>query len=173
MGTKGFFLFSQRASEIDVAGRLARLVNLTTPNMLLHGEERRSDTRANRSLPVLLAPWENDEPVVEETTVAITKDLGGTGVSVLLRQPLRMDALVLGFWMPDEPGNPVDGSPLFVRAHVVTNTPLGGGFWQCGLEVDEILLETDYPQLEKLAPRMQQMAPPRRALDADDNLPEI
>ena len=55
----------------------------------------------------------------------------------------------------------------------MTNTPLGGGFWQCGLEVDEILLESDYPQLEKLAPRMQQMAPPRRALDAGDDLPEI
>ncbi len=173
MSGKSLFLFSNRKSEIDVAGRLARLVNLTTPNMLLQGDERRSTNRANRSLPVLLAAWENDEPVADETTMAITKDIGDTGISLILCQPLRMDQLVVGFWMPDEPGNLVDGTPFYVLTQVITNTPLGGGFWQCGVRAECVLTLADYPQLEVLSEKMQHLAPPRTAFDSSDELPPL
>ncbi len=174
MSVKGMFLFNQRGQEIDVRDRLIRLTNLTTPNMMLNGEDRRAASRANRSLPVLLAAWEDDAPVTEDPTTAITKDIGDTGISLILRQPLRMEQLVVGFWMPHEPGNLVDGAPLFILSTIINNTLLGGGFWQCGVQGERVLLASSYPELEHLSPLTQQLAPPRHAFDsANDEFAEL
>lgn len=54
--------------------------------------------RQNQTLPVLLTPWENGKPLIEESTMAITKDISDQGVSLILNQPFRDEQVVIGFW---------------------------------------------------------------------------
>jgi len=144
------FTFGSRKRLCEVRRFVRHLVDLTSPNLPpLEGESRTED-RSNRALPALLVPWENDQPVVDESTYAITKDFSDRGVALVLHQPFKSVLVVVGLWLE---------SPRFALAEVRQNVPLGGGFWQIGVELIELLDSTQSPQVQSLLPLAAQLVP--------------
>jgi hypothetical protein len=92
-------------------------------------------------MPALLAPWDADCPQVDESTYALTKDFSDRGVSLVLHQPFKSAQVVVGLWLE---------GPRFLLGDLRQNVSLGGGFWQIGVELTELLDPAEYPQLESL-----------------------
>jgi hypothetical protein len=143
------FLFGRSTQSHAVSGFIRQLVDLTSPNRPPLDGDSRADTRSNRSLPALLAPWERGNPVVEEVAYALTKDFSDRGLALVLPQPFRAVDVVVGLWL---------GSPRFVLAEVRQNAALGGGFWQLGIEITE-LVDSGSPAIRPLAPLATRLIP--------------
>lgn len=142
------FSFGKRGKLRELRGLLRRLVDLTSPNMPPLEGESRSEGRSNRALPVLLVPWEQGEAVVQESIYTVTKDFSERGLSLILPQPIRADRLVVGIWLE---------SPRFVLGEVRQKTPIGGGFWQLGVELTDLLEPAQHPQTASLVPLVAQL----------------
>ncbi len=141
---------AQRQQELQRL--MQRLINLTTPNYTKLELESRQQSRANRSLPVLLVPWESDGPCTEEAFYAVTKDLVARGVCVVLHQPVHHDRFLLAFW---------DHGPFYALGQSRHLEHLGGPFWQLGLELLQRLQPADDPALEGLKPKVRYLRPRR------------
>jgi hypothetical protein len=151
------FSYDTRRRLGKVRGFLRQLVDLTSPNAPPLDGESRSEGRSNRSLPVLLAPWEHGEAVVDESTYAVTKDFSERGLSLTLPQPFKADEVVVGVWLE---------SPRFVLGEIRQNTPLGGGFWQLGVELSDFLDMAEYPQLRSLVSLAARLVPHAKPVTA-------
>lgn len=148
--------FSKRNRQREVQKLLFRVINRSTPN-LPHGlGEIRGESRNQRTIPVLLL-LETGEGT--ETVYAITKDLSSTGLSIILSRPVSKTRITIGFWIEDE--------PRFLLGEVRGNVPLGGGFWQLGIQAMEVLSLADYPLLVELVPLVEQLAPQRQQENAE------
>jgi hypothetical protein len=126
------------------------LVNHTSPNLPPLEGDFRSENRANRTIPTLLTPWEDAEPAVDESTYALTKDFSDRGVSLVLHQPFKAEQVVVGFRLE---------SVRFTLGNVRQNVPLGGGFWQLGVELTGILDPAVFPQIQSLLPLTAPLVP--------------
>ena len=148
------FSFDGRKRCVEVRGFLRQLVDLTSPNRPPLAGELRSENRSNRSLPALLAPWEDNGPVVDESTYALTKDFSERGLALVLHQPFRAVHIVVGLWLE---------SPRFALGEVRQNAPLGGGFWQLGVKLTGLLDSAESPQIQCLVPLMTRLLPRAKA----------
>ena len=61
-----------RKKTVDLKPYIRRLCDVTTPNLPVLDNSREED-RFNRSLPVIICPWADDKPVIDQLTVAITR----------------------------------------------------------------------------------------------------
>ena len=151
------FSFDTRRRLCEVRDFMRRLVDLTTPNLPPLEGETRSEGRSNRALPALLTPWEHGEPVVNESIYAVTKDFSERGLSLTLPQSFKADQIVVGLWLE---------SPRFMLGEVRQNTPLGGGFWQLGVELTDFLDASEYPQVKSLVPLAARLLPHAKPVTA-------
>ena len=150
------FFTREKGEQSRLQGYLRRICDLTSPN-LPRQDEFRGHGRNNRSIPVLLTPWENGMPVVSETATALTKDVSDQGLCVITPQPFRCEQAVVGFWLP----HVQDYSPWFFRGLVRPNVPIGGGFWALGLEAVELLTVSRGSELARLLPLVTKLLPPK------------
>jgi len=152
------FSFQSTKKSINLQGYIRRICNGTTPNNThaSENEDGRSENRYNRTIPVLLCPWEVTEPRLEKLTTALTKDLCDRGVGLTLPHPFAADEIALGFNL----GEPVMQEPWFFRAKLHRNTPLGGGFWLIGAELTEFLNDNYRYELEPLLKAAEKLRPP-------------
>jgi len=144
------FSFDTRKRLVEVRGFVRKLVDATSPNLPPIEGDFRSENRSNRALPALLAPWEGGQPVVEESTYAFTKDFSDRGLALVLPQPFRAVDVVVTLWIE---------SPRFALGEVRQNVPVGGGFWQLGVELTAILDSAEFPQVETLIPVATHLVP--------------
>jgi hypothetical protein len=156
VGPRAVIVFSfQTGRKLnEVRGLIRQIVDLTSPNLPPLGGESRAENRSTRALPALLVPWENRRPVVDESTYALTKNFSDHGLALVLQQPFRSDQVVVGLWLE---------RPRFALGSVRQNAPLGGGFWQLGVELTELLDPAEFPQLEPLVPLCARLVPPVKA----------
>jgi hypothetical protein len=156
------FSFKNQQPRNDMAAILRRITDLTSPNVPpLEGDDR-SEDRYNRSLPALVAPWENGSFDSKECVYGITKDVSDRGVALVLHQPFRAAEVVVGFWPVTAHHPASDSSPFFVIGEVRENVALGGGFWQLCLCLSNTL--TDSAQIRRLTPLAAQLVP-RKAIE--------
>lgn len=148
------FSFDTRKRLGEVRAFLRCLVDLSSPNLPPLEGDSRSQTRSNRALPALLCPWEHAQPVLDESTYAFTKDVSDRGLSLVLGQPFKSLEVVVGLWL---------ASPRFVLGEIRQNVPLGGGFWQIGVELTGLLDPVDYPQIQSLMPLASRLVPGGKA----------
>lgn len=135
------FSFDTQKRLGEVRNLVRQLVDVTSPNAPPLEGESRSEDRSNRALPALLTPWEDGCPVTDESTYALTKDFSDRGLALMLPQPFKCDQVVVGLWL---------GSPRFALGEVRQNVPLGGGFWQLGVELTDLLDPAESPQIQPL-----------------------
>jgi hypothetical protein len=145
-------LFELSRRQMVVRSFLRRLLDVTCPTLPPLEGERRNSERISRVLPIILMPWENGKPVVDEAAFAITKDFGDCSVAIVLQQPFRADKVVLGIWLE---------GPNYLQGVIEQNSPIGGGFWQLGITLERVLPVGDYPVLDKLSPMASRLVVPK------------
>lgn len=153
-------LFTKEQGELyQLRGYLRRICDVTSPN-LPRLDEGRGEDRVSRTVPVLLTTWENNRPVLRETTTALTRDISDRGLSVTLCQAFHAENVVVGFWIAGARGC----GPWFFLAAVRHNVAIGGGFWALGLEVLRRL--TSQSEIAGLMPLIREVLPPKTAQPA-------
>jgi hypothetical protein len=152
------FSFRKRNQQGDVHKLIRRLIDSSNPNLPPVEGNSRWEDRSNRTIPVLLVPIDEDQPRTDEAATAITKNLSGQGLALVLHQPFWAGGVLIGFWH--------DGEPEFVRGEIRQNAPLGGGFWQLGIELTQRVTSTEMPEIESLLDLVARLDPRRDHADA-------
>ena len=150
------FFTRAKGEQFQLQGYLRRICDLTSPNFPRQSEIR-GGNRQNRTIPILLTPWEDGMPVVSETATALTKDVSDQGLCVTMSQPFRCEEAVVGFWLPHEQ----DYDPWFFLSLVRQNVSLGGGYWGLGLEAVELLRTGSGSELARLLPLITELLTPK------------
>jgi hypothetical protein len=145
------FSFGKRRAQVEVHKLTRRLIDSSCPNLPPLRGDSRWENRSNRTIPVLLTPLVGDDLQFDETAVAVTKNLSGQGLALVLHQPFWAEGVVIGFWH--------NGEPEFVRGEIRQNAPLGGGFWQLGIELTERVIPAEMHELERLIPLTNRLDP--------------
>jgi hypothetical protein len=154
------FSFNRRKREIELRSVLGRIIDVTSPNITPPEGDCRIYDRFNRTMPVLLTPWENGRPSIGESANAITKDISDQGVAVILPQPFRCQEVVVGFWLRSSSQVATGDAPSFCLGQVRQSVQIGGGFWQLGIELTELVNVSDSRELELLVPVAANLLPP-------------
>lgn len=149
------FSFDNRKQTLEVQRRVRRLADLTTPNLDQQGSQERAEDRCNRTIPVLLCPWEDNRPALDACMYALTKDISTRGVGLVMNQPFRAVEVVVGFWLDDERMQ----QPWFFLGTTQRLQKIGGGYWAMGIEFDEFVGPPLRDQLAPLETRARQLQP--------------
>ena len=148
------FFTKEKGQQYQPQGYLRRICDLTSPN-LPRLDDSRGDDRHNRTIPVLLTPWENGMPVASEAATALTRDISDRGLSVTLSQAFHAEKVVVGFWLARDQG----GGPWFFLGNTRQIVPIGGGFWGLGIEVIQRL--NTRSEVAELLPLIRDLLPPK------------
>jgi hypothetical protein len=149
------FSFDSRKKKLEVQSRVKRLADLTTPNLGCPSSHDRAEDRCNRTLPVLLCPWEEGGPVEEFCTFALTKDVSSRGLGLIMSQPFRAGEVIVGFWLNVEEMD----EPWYFLGTSQRLQKVGGGYWTLGIEFSEFVGPARARQLASLTARAQQLRP--------------
>ena len=128
--------------ESRVKSFVVKLVNNNCPELQAMIEGPRRDSRVNLTVVVMIIPLEGKNLRVGGAFTAVTKEFSATGVAVVIDHPCGMDKAVLGFRF--------EGEITYFRAKARHLSPIGGGFYQLGFELEEIVVPGDYPKLKSL-----------------------
>lgn len=131
-----------KSKKIGVQSFILRLVNSHCPELQALAEGPRLEGRANLMVVVMVIPVENGKPLPQQAFTALTKEFSTTGVAIVLDDPLGLDQVILGFRGESE--------MVFVRATARHLNPMGGGFYQLGLQMSEVIHVSDYPELRSI-----------------------
>jgi hypothetical protein len=135
-------LFSKN-KDFKVRGLVLKLVNNNCPDLKAQFENARVDSRVNLMIVVIVVPIENGKIRADEGFTAITKDFSNMGLAIIMDQPVGLDQVIIGFR--------VDNEMAFVRAEAKHLNPMGGGFFQLGFQLLEVVSAGDYPGLESMS----------------------
>ena len=103
---------------------------------------KRRETRARLNVVILVIPYEQGKLRIDKGFTAVSKEFSTTGMSFILPEPRGLDQLVVGLKLM--------GEMKFLLGRAVHLTPMGGGFYQLGLEFIEMLHPADIPELQGL-----------------------
>jgi hypothetical protein len=154
------FSFNRRKQQIRLRSFFGRLIDLTSPNLSPVQGEARADDRYNRTVPVLVTPWENGGLVIDESVNGLTKDISDQGLAVTLQRAVQWKEVVIGFWLPSSPHVAASSGPTFALGEVRQKFHLGGGYWQLGISVTRLLEVSDMAEIERLVPLAANLLPP-------------
>ncbi len=132
-------LLFRKRQDVAVRTFILKLVNNNCDDVKALAEGPRADSRVEMVMPVRIIPVENKQPRRDQAFNAVTKEFSNTGVAVVLGQPCGLDEVILGFRL--------GGDMTFVRAQARHLNPIGGGFYQLGFRLSEIVSAGDCPDL--------------------------
>ena len=121
---------------------ILKVVNNNCPELAALIEGPRLENRVNLTLAVLVVPVENGKPLAENAFNAVTKEFSTAGLALVLDEPKALDEVIVGFRWERE--------MTFIRAAAKHLNPMGGGFFQLGLQMTELVHPSDFPELESL-----------------------
>jgi hypothetical protein len=134
-------LFSRDKTKA-VQGFLLKVVNNNCPELAALHDGPRLEKRVNLSVVVLVVPVLVGKPRTQDAFAAVTKEFCTAGVGLVLDQPRTLDEVILGFLWENE--------MTHIRATARHLTPMGGGFYQMGLQATEVVHPAKFPELEAL-----------------------
>lgn len=135
-------LFS-RNKKRAVQSLVLKLVNNNSPELAALIEGPRLEDRVNLTVVALVVPVEGGKPLAKRAFTAVTKEFSTAGVALVLEGPKPLDEVILGFRWECE--------MTFVRATARHLNPIGGGFYQLGFQMTELVHPGDYPDLKGLS----------------------
>ena len=153
------FSFNQRKRRQQVTRVLRRIADVTSPNLRSIDDEGRAVDRVNRSLPVLIAPWEKGRPDATRCVTAMSKDFSDRGVGVVTQHPLGCEDVVVGLLAPPREGEPNRRQPQFAVGKIRQFLPMGGGFWQIGIELTRLVDPDHSKQFQSLEAMAAKLVP--------------
>lgn len=131
-------LFSAN-KEGRVRGLMVKLANSNCPDLRPQIEDPRLETRVNVTVVVAVIPLKEGRIQIDDGFTAVTKDISSVGVALVLEHPLGLDKVILGFRIGEEMS--------FALAEAKHLNPMGGGFFQLGFRLLEVVSAGDYPGL--------------------------
>ncbi|HKD37937.1 MAG TPA: hypothetical protein VKB78_14090 [Pirellulales bacterium] len=138
------FSFDDRKKHLEVQSVLRRIIDASAPNRATNESEARWDSRSNRTLPLVLCPWQDGKLCLDGVITAVTKNVSSQGLTAIVAGEFAGDLLVAGFSL--------EGEHRFIIGALRHRTPLGGGFWQLGIELTRLIAPGELPGLERLLP---------------------
>ncbi len=132
-----------RKKTIDVQSFILKIINNDCADLKATVEGPRTESRARVCVVVLIVPVENGEPLLDETFAGVTKELSSTGLALMLHEPKTPDDLIVGFRC--------ENKLHFIHGKARHLNPMGGGFYQLGIELTEMVETGDYPSLASLS----------------------
>lgn len=155
------FSLGRRRKTVELSSYIRRIVDVTTPNLLMQADVYRQGNRYNRTFPVLVAGWSDKCEVTLPITFGLTKDFSDNGVSIIVTETLEAKNLVLGMWSSEKQSE----QPWFFVGSCLRRQSIGGGFCLCGIELVEFIGDVHAKTIRKLLPLAQTLLP------TDDKLP--
>lgn len=134
-------LFSKRKSQA-VQSFVLKLVNNNCPGLIAAMEGPRIDSRVNLVVVVMVIPTQDDRIQADRAFTAVTKEFSSSGVAIVLDRPHPLDKVILGFRF--------EGEMTYLRAQAKHRDPMGGGFYQLGFQLLNVVTPADYEELESL-----------------------
>jgi hypothetical protein len=134
-------LFSPNKDAV-VRRLVLKLINANCPAMTSQIEDARLDSRVNMTVAVLVVPLDGGSIQARDAFKAVASDFSNTGVAVVVDRPIGLGQVILGFRMGEEMS--------FVRAEAKRLNPMGGGFFQLGFRLLEVVSTGDYAGLESM-----------------------
>jgi len=128
--------------EHEVQSFILKFVNNNCPELKAMDEGPRLEARANLTAVVLVIPLEKKTLLLDERFAAVTKEFNTRGVALVLHECRAPDHAILGFRY--------EGSMRWILAQSKHLSPMGGGFWQLGMRLKQMVLPDDYPELESV-----------------------
>ncbi len=129
--------------DTGVTSFVLKFVNNHCPGLKALAEGPRLDSRVAVVTVVMVVPLVDKKIQVGRAFTAVTKEFSNTGVAIVLEPPSGLDEALLGFRF--------EGEMTFLRAKARHLSPIGGGFFQLGFQMLEVVAAADYPELETLS----------------------
>jgi hypothetical protein len=158
------FSFERDKKRVDVQTHMRRVADLTSPNLVPIQGGGRTEQRYNRTLPVLVAPYDNGEVYVEGGVLAVSKDLCDRGMSVIICESYPEAEVALGLWLCPQSVSQEETEPIFFVGQVRQCSEIGAGYWQAGIELMEVI--TSRKLLAELRPLARKLLPQNVQADA-------
>jgi len=134
-------LFSRR-TELEVQSFLIKIVNNNCPELKAMLDGPRAERRVPLVLVTLVVPMTGKKPALGQAFAATTKEVSTTGMALILNEPRPLDEVLVGVrW---------EGELKWCRGTARHANPIGGGFYQVGLQLTGMLHTGDYPELDDL-----------------------
>jgi hypothetical protein len=133
---------SNKNRELGVRSFLLKVVNNNCPELQMENKGRRLDSRVNIVIVVAIIPLKDGKLQMDDAFTAVTKEFSTNGLAVVLDRPCGLDKVVLAFR--------IDGELTFAKAEAKHLNPMGGGFFQLGFQLTDIVLTGDFPELNGL-----------------------
>ena len=124
---------------LAVKNRVLELINETCGGQPNKTNGRRVDSRIRRVVVGIVVPIEDRQLHVDRTFTVLTKDFSSGGVAIVVNAPKGPEQAILGFRL--------EGAMSFFRAESRHIEPMGGGFFQIGYQLFEVVSARDYPEL--------------------------
>ena len=141
------FSFLERKKSVDLSPYMRRICDLSVPNRCGLTRQARTEDRYNRTITVLVCPWNSGRPVSEQAAFATTKDISDRGVSVVTPEPIEGE-FVVAFASPESE----ECEPWHFLGQAKRSASLGGGFWVTGIEFSEFASANYRRELQVLYP---------------------
>jgi hypothetical protein len=135
--------FFTENKERAVHSEILNLVNNNCPSLQAMADGPRKEQRVNLTIPVMLVPIQGGQLVPLETLTVVTREFSCGGLSVVVDHPSVPKEAVVIF----RAGSKVS----FIRAELKHIDPMGAGFYQCGFQLLEVLVNSDWPTLQDLS----------------------
>lgn len=134
--------FFSRRKDVAVQSFILKLVNSHCAEVDSLNEGPRVEGRVNLTVVVLVVPLEKGVIRADHSFSALSKEFATGGMSLVLNQPRAVDEVLIGFWC--------EGQMKYLRGKAKHLSPIGGGFYQLGVELMQMVHASDHPGLEKL-----------------------
>ena len=132
-----------RAMGQEVRDCLTRLADMRSLDKMRAFMERRCQQRTELNMGIWIIPMNGDSPDIAQAYPAVTKDLSSTSLGVITNRLAVHNNPLLCFRS--------ESDVIFLRASIQSRKCLGCGWFLLGLEVTEVVDQSDYPELDQFA----------------------
>jgi hypothetical protein len=129
--------------EHGVRSFLLKVVNTNCAELRAQDEGPRLESRVNLVVVVAVIPLKDGKLQMDNAFTAVTKEFSVNGLAIVLDRPCGLDKVILGFR--------IGGEMTFALAEAKHLNPMGGGFFQVGFLLTDIITPSDYPALKDVS----------------------
>jgi hypothetical protein len=132
---------NKRSKQMEVQRLLTKIMNSNCQAVDALHDGPRGEIRVNLTLPVIVVPMIDDKIELGRSFATVTKEVSSTGMSLVLTDHLCSDNVLLAV--------EVEQSTKYAKAVVRHQDPLGAGLLQAGVQLVEVVAESDHPELSQ------------------------
>jgi hypothetical protein len=127
----------------SIQGFLIKFLNNNCPDLKALVEGPRADSRVNLTVVVGVVPLEKGKIQPDRAFTAVTREFSSAGVGIVVPGAEKYEQAIICFRY--------EGEFYYALASAKHQTFLGGGFYQLGFQMKEMVKPNEYPHLADLS----------------------